>query len=81
MALKLIPATNSKRQVRKEVERYERRYNCKAVGKRQKYILTGFKSVVCTSSPTKVFYRGYLLENVRNCFSVKKMYQCEHELR
>ena len=67
MTLKFTPATNSKRQVRKEMERYERCSNRKAVGKRQKYILAGFESVVCTSNPTKVFYRGYFLENVRNC--------------
>lgn len=44
MTLKFIPATNSKRQVRKEMKRYERCSNRKAVGKRQKYILTGFES-------------------------------------
>lgn len=44
MTLKFIPATNSKRQVRKEMKRYEGCSNRKAVGKRQKYILTGFES-------------------------------------
>lgn len=44
MTLKFIAATNSKRQVRKEMKRYEICSNRKAVGKRQKYILTEFES-------------------------------------
>ena len=74
MTLKFIPATNSKRQVRKEMKRYERCSNRQAVGKGQKYILTGFESGGLYLPSHKSILQGvFALKRTKLFFSLKNV--------